>query len=129
MGYGPQLGSGSHHGKFCICYRSGHCFSHLCIQLGATSADQALFLLDCSSTFVDSPSVGACLHLDSILYHCFVGSYPQTPCGRSGFTVSPEVGEGPHCSSFQIALQIAGMFPFTYILQYLASFCQTLLGL
>lgn len=23
--------------------RSGHCFSHLCIQLGATSADQALF--------------------------------------------------------------------------------------
>lgn len=98
-------------------------------SLGLPLPTRLCFLLDCSSTFVDSPSVGACLHLDSILYHCFVGSYPQTPCGRSGFTVSPEVGEGPHCSSFQIALQIAGMFPFTYILQYLASFCQTLLGL
>lgn len=83
----------------CFAYavdRSGRCFSH---RLGLPLLTRLRSPLDCSGTFVDNQSVGACL--------CW------TPCECSAFVVCPEVSEASHCPSIKIAFQIAGVFLFT----------------
>lgn len=63
----------------CFAYavdRSGRCFSH---RLGLPLLTRLRSPLDCSGTFVDNQSVGACLCWNSVLHLALLGLIPGLP--------------------------------------------------